>query len=69
MFVANAVLQFLAPRTVVRAHCDLPCGVYDPEQARIEASRATGSSRSTPPTRTSRTERAPSTSRKSAPSS
>jgi nickel superoxide dismutase len=27
----------LAPRTVVHAHCDLPCGVYDPEQARIEA--------------------------------
>ncbi len=30
-------LRILAPRTVVRAHCDLPCGVYDPEQARIEA--------------------------------
>ncbi len=29
--------RFLAPRTVVRAHCDLPCGIYDPEQARIEA--------------------------------
>jgi nickel superoxide dismutase len=27
----------LAPKTVARAHCDLPCGVYDPEQARIEA--------------------------------
>jgi len=27
----------LAPKTIVRAHCDLPCGVYDPEQARIEA--------------------------------
>jgi nickel superoxide dismutase len=26
-----------APSTVARAHCDLPCGVYDPEQARIEA--------------------------------
>ena len=26
-----------APRTVVRAHCDLPCGLYDPDQARIEA--------------------------------
>ena len=24
-------------RTVVSAHCDLPCGVYDPAQARIEA--------------------------------
>jgi nickel superoxide dismutase len=28
---------WFAPTTVVRAHCDLPCGVYDPEQARIEA--------------------------------
>jgi nickel superoxide dismutase len=27
----------LTPRTVVSAHCDLPCGVYDPAQARIEA--------------------------------
>ncbi len=26
------------PRTItVSAHCDLPCGVYDPAQARIEA--------------------------------
>ena len=23
--------------TTVHAHCDLPCGVYDPAQARIEA--------------------------------
>ena len=29
--------SFLAPHLVVRAHCDLPCGVYDPAQARIEA--------------------------------
>ncbi|KHD77483.1 superoxide dismutase, Ni [Actinoplanes utahensis] len=27
----------MRPRTVVSAHCDLPCGVYDPAQARIEA--------------------------------
>jgi len=27
----------LKPRRVVQAHCDLPCGVYDPAQARIEA--------------------------------
>ncbi|MGQ0742881.1 MAG: superoxide dismutase, Ni [Acidimicrobiales bacterium] len=26
-----------APPMVVSAHCDLPCGVYDPAQARIEA--------------------------------
>jgi nickel superoxide dismutase len=29
--------RFLAPSAVAHAHCDLPCGVYDPEQARIEA--------------------------------
>ena len=28
---------FLAPKTTAHAHCDLPCGIYDPEQARIEA--------------------------------
>ena len=33
----SRLTNWLAPRTVVRAHCDLPCGVYDPEQARIEA--------------------------------
>ena len=27
----------LRPTRVVDAHCDIPCGVYDPEQARIEA--------------------------------
>jgi nickel superoxide dismutase len=27
----------LSPPPVVHAHCDLPCGVYDPAQARIEA--------------------------------
>src|SRR6202007_2873032 len=29
--------RLFTPRTVVSAHCDLPCGVYDPAQARIEA--------------------------------
>ncbi|MFG2064385.1 MULTISPECIES: superoxide dismutase, Ni [unclassified Micromonospora] len=29
--------RILAPRVTVSAHCDLPCGVYDPAQARIEA--------------------------------
>ena len=29
--------RILAPKAVAHAHCDLPCGVYDPEQARIEA--------------------------------
>jgi nickel superoxide dismutase len=27
----------LRPKAIVSAHCDLPCGVYDPAQARIEA--------------------------------
>jgi nickel superoxide dismutase len=30
-------LSRLLPTTTVYAHCDLPCGVYDPAQARIEA--------------------------------
>ncbi|ANS80444.1 Nickel-dependent superoxide dismutase [Serinicoccus hydrothermalis] len=29
--------RFFAPTIEVSAHCDLPCGVYDPAQARIEA--------------------------------
>ena len=33
----SRLTSWLAPRTVALAHCDLPCGVYDPEQARIEA--------------------------------
>ena len=30
-------MRILAPKVTVAAHCDLPCGVYDPAQARIEA--------------------------------
>ena len=29
--------RLLQPRLTVSAHCDLPCGVYDPAQARVEA--------------------------------
>ena len=29
--------RLFAPTLEVHAHCDLPCGVYDPAQARIEA--------------------------------
>ena len=29
--------RLFAPIIEVSAHCDLPCGVYDPAQARIEA--------------------------------
>jgi len=36
MRLLNSLLQQL-PATTVYAHCDLPCGVYDPAQARIEA--------------------------------
>jgi nickel superoxide dismutase len=33
----RALAKFFAPTIEVSAHCDLPCGVYDPAQARIEA--------------------------------
>ena len=29
--------RFPRPARRVHAHCDVPCGIYDPEQARIEA--------------------------------
>ncbi|MDX6287539.1 MAG: nickel superoxide dismutase [Frankiales bacterium] len=32
----------LTPKTVAHAHCDLPCGIYDPAQARIEAESIKG---------------------------
>jgi nickel superoxide dismutase len=32
-----SILDRLSPPEQVHAHCDLPCGVYDPAQARIEA--------------------------------
>jgi len=38
--IISRLLQAADRRTapdVVHAHCDLPCGVYDPAQARIEA--------------------------------
>ncbi len=27
----------VAPSSTVHAHCDLPCGIYDPAQAKLEA--------------------------------
>jgi nickel superoxide dismutase len=33
----TTVRRLLAPSVTVHAHCDLPCGVYDPAQAKIEA--------------------------------
>ena len=35
--LSKVIARLLAPTRVVYAHCDLPCGVYDPAQARIEA--------------------------------
>jgi nickel superoxide dismutase len=34
--------RLFAPKSVAHAHCDLPCGVYDPAQARIEAESIKG---------------------------
>ena len=34
MSILEALLK---PSRVVHAHCDLPCGIYDPAQAKIEA--------------------------------
>ena len=33
----RVLTRLLRPTITVSAHCDLPCGVYDPAQARIEA--------------------------------
>src|SRR5437667_1989361 len=35
--LAKVFAALLKPSRVVHAHCDLPCGVYAPAQARIEA--------------------------------
>jgi nickel superoxide dismutase len=37
MSISRFLTRFVEPSAVARAHCDLPCGIYDPEQARIEA--------------------------------
>ena len=34
--------RLFAPTVEASAHCDLPCGVYDPAQARIEAESIKG---------------------------
>ncbi len=33
----SLLARLLQPQAIAYAHCDLPCGVYDPAQARIEA--------------------------------
>jgi nickel superoxide dismutase len=43
MSLATRVLTLfdrLSPPSTVRAHCDIPCGIYDPELPRIEAESA-----------------------------
>ena len=40
--LAKRLAGLLAPSRTVHAHCDLPCGVYDPAQARIEAESVKG---------------------------
>ncbi len=35
--LTKVMADLIRPSRVVHAHCDLPCGVYDPAQARIEA--------------------------------
>lgn len=38
----SGISRVFAPTLEVSAHCDLPCGVYDPAQARIEAESIKG---------------------------
>ena len=38
----SGISRMFAPTLEVSAHCDLPCGVYDPAQARIEAESIKG---------------------------
>jgi nickel superoxide dismutase len=33
----HLIARLLRPPRVAHAHCDIPCGIYDPAQARIEA--------------------------------
>ena len=33
----DRVLSALAPRRTVHAHCDVPCGIYDPHGAELAA--------------------------------
>ena len=33
----SRLTRFLAPTTAARAHCDIPCGIYDPHEAETAA--------------------------------
>lgn len=37
MSALTALSRWFAPHTVARAHCDIPCGIYDPHGAEIAA--------------------------------
>ena len=37
MSIRSSIEALIRPTRVASAHCDLPCGIYDPAQARIEA--------------------------------
>lgn len=36
-WIIRQLAEWISPSDVAQAHCDLPCGVYDPAQARVEA--------------------------------
>ena len=33
----SRLTRWLAPTTTARAHCDIPCGIYDPHEAEVAA--------------------------------
>lgn len=35
--ISSKLATLFTPKATVFAHCDLPCGIYDPAQAKIEA--------------------------------
>jgi nickel superoxide dismutase len=35
--ISSKLAALFTPKATVFAHCDLPCGIYDPAQAKIEA--------------------------------
>ena len=35
--IRSVIERLVRPSQTAHAHCDLPCGIYDPAQARIEA--------------------------------
>ena len=33
----NKIIVKIQPKTIVFAHCDIPCGIYDPKAAEVAA--------------------------------